>query len=97
MAQTHISNDMIRSSPGSRCGLAVGQMGLDRGLLTSDGLLARRWLLWLGTAVVSFCAWAGLTFLTMPDWSKAHLSSQVAAIIAYPIACAAGCLFLLAV
>ena len=51
-------------------GLAVGQVGLDRGLLTSDGLLARRWLMWLGAAVVSFGAWAGLTSLTMPDWAR---------------------------
>lgn len=97
MVQTHISNDMIWSSPGSRCGLVVGQMGLDRGLLTNDCLLARRWLLWLGTAVISFGAWAGQTFLTMPDRTKAHLSSQIAATIAFPIVCAAGCLFLLAV
>jgi hypothetical protein len=78
-------------------GLAVGQVGLDRGLLTSDGLLARRWLMWLGAAVVSFGAWAGLTSLTMPDWANAHLTAQIAATVAYPVACATGCLFLLAV
>ena len=72
-------------------------MGLDRGLLTSDGLLARRWLMWLGAAVVSFGAWAGLTSLTMPDWANAHLAVQIAATVAYPLACATGCLFLLAV
>ena len=78
-------------------GLAVGQVGLDRGLLTSDGLLARRWLMWLGAAVVSFGVWAGLTSLTMPDWASAHLTAQIAATVAYPFACATGCLFLLAV
>lgn len=78
-------------------GLSVGQMGLNRGLLICDGLLARRWLFWLGAAVVSFCAWAGLTSLTMPDWTKAPLAAQIAATVAYPVACAAGCLFLLAI
>jgi len=78
-------------------GLAVGQVGLDRGLLTRDGPLARHWLMWFGSAVVSFGAWAGLTSLTMPDWAKAHFIAQVAATIAYPVACASGCLFLLAV
>ena len=78
-------------------GLAVGQVGLDRGLLTSDGLLARRWLMWLGAAIVSFGVWAGLTSLTMPDWASAHLTAQIAATVAYPFACATGCLFLLAV
>jgi glucans biosynthesis protein C len=78
-------------------GLAVGQVGLNRGLLTSDGPLARHWLMWFGSAVVSFGAWAGLTSLTMPDWAKASLAAQVAAAIAYPVACASGCLFLLAI
>ena len=78
-------------------GLAVGQVGLNRGLLTSDGLLARHWLMWLGSAVVSFGAWAGLTSLTMPDWAKAHLAAQIAATVSYPVACAAGCLFMLAI
>jgi hypothetical protein len=78
-------------------GLAVGQVGLNRGLLTSDGLLARRWLMWLGAAVVSFGVWAGLTSLTMPDWASAHLTAQIAATVAYAFACATGCLFLLAV
>lgn len=78
-------------------GLAVGQMGLNRGLFAQDGPLARRWLIWFSAAVVSFGFWAGLTFLTMPDWGSAHFTSQIAATAAYPVACASGCLFLLAI
>lgn len=78
-------------------GLAVGQVGLNCGLLTRDSLLAQNWLMWLGLAVVSFGAWAGLTYLTLPDWAKAHLTAQIAATVAYPVACATGCLFLLAI
>ena len=33
----------------------------------------------------------------MPDWNKAHLTAQFAATVAYPVACAAGWLFLLAI
>jgi len=78
-------------------GMAVGQVGLDRGLLTRHGPLARHWWMWLGAAVVSFGAWAGLTSLTMPDWAAAPLAAQIAGTVAYPVACASGCLFLLAV
>ena len=78
-------------------GLAVGQVGLNRGLLIGDGQLARHWLMWFGAAVVSFGAWAGLTSLTMPDWTNANLAAQIAAVVAYPVASAAGCLFLLAI
>ncbi len=78
-------------------GLAVGQVGFNGGLLARDGPFARHWLMWFATAVVSFGAWAGLTSLTMPDWTKAHLAAQIAATAAYPVACASGCLFLLAI
>ena len=78
-------------------GLAVGQVGLNCGLLNRDSLLAQNWLMWLGLAVVSFGAWAGVTYLTLPDWATAHLTAQIAATVAYPVACAAGCLFLLAI
>jgi glucan biosynthesis protein C len=77
-------------------GLAVGQMGLNRGLLAVDGLLARHWLSWLVAALASFIAWAGLTSLTMPNWAEASLAAQIGAAVAYPFASAAGCLFLLA-
>ena len=35
-------------------GMALGACGLDRGLLASDGRLARRWGLWLGASLVAF-------------------------------------------
>ena len=78
-------------------GFALGARGLERGLLTSDGALARRWPVFLAAAVVSFLAWAGLTSLTMPNWGKAAFAAQLAAALAFPIASAAGALFLLAV
>jgi hypothetical protein len=53
-------------------GAGVGAYGVDRGLLATDGKLARRWALWVGTALVSFGAAAvvGLAAMT------AHLGSR---------------------
>jgi glucans biosynthesis protein C len=77
-------------------GVAIGRHGLDRGLLACDGPLARSWMWWLAAAIVAFFLWAGLTALTMPDWSVATFPAQVAASIAFSVACAMGCLVLLA-
>jgi len=78
-------------------GVAVGAYGLDRGLLACDGALARRWLVWLAAAVAGFVLWAAPTSLTMADWSNAPLVLKLAAGLGFVVACAAGCLFLLAV
>jgi peptidoglycan/LPS O-acetylase OafA/YrhL len=37
-------------------GVGMGAWGVNRGFLSSDGKLARRWPLWVGAAVVSFLA-----------------------------------------
>ena len=78
-------------------GVAVGTYGLDRGLLTSDGVLARRWAAWLGTAFVGFLLWAAPTSVTMSDWSNAPLIAKLAAGMGFVVACAAGCLCSLAI
>jgi peptidoglycan/LPS O-acetylase OafA/YrhL len=38
-------------------GLAIGVNGLERGLLQSDGMLARRWARWLVAAAAAFLLW----------------------------------------
>jgi glucans biosynthesis protein C len=78
-------------------GLAVGSYGLDRGLFACDGALARRWLAWLAAAVAGFVLWAAPTSITVADWSDAPLVLKLATGFGYVVACAAGCLFLLAV
>jgi peptidoglycan/LPS O-acetylase OafA/YrhL len=78
-------------------GLAVGSYGLDHGLFACDGALARRWLVWLAAAVAGFVLWAAPTSMTMADWSNAPLVLKLAAGFGYVVACASGCLFLLAV
>jgi len=78
-------------------GLAVGAHGLDRGLLACDGVLARRWATWLAAAVAGFVLWAMPTSATLTGWDIAPLVTRFAASLGFVVACAAGCLFLLAV
>ena len=78
-------------------GLAVGTYGLERGLLTGDGVLAQRWMAWLATSFVGFLLWAAPTAVTMSDWGNAPLIAKFAACIGFVVACAAGCLCSLAI
>ena len=76
-------------------GVGVGAGGLNRGLLAVDGVLARRWALWLAAALASLMLWMGLTSLTLSG--GASLTTRIAAYFSYVLACAAGCFFLIAV
>lgn len=78
-------------------GFALGSRGLDRGLLAVDGALARQWGWWTALAVAAFFAWAGLTSLTMPDWAAAPVAARFGSALAYPPACIAGGLAMVAV
>lgn len=78
-------------------GLAVGSYGLDRGLLASDGVLARRWATWLAAAFFGFLLWAAPTSMTLADWSNAPLVLKLAAGLGFVVACASGCLCSLAI
>jgi surface polysaccharide O-acyltransferase-like enzyme len=78
-------------------GVALGAYGIERGLLACDGMLARRWAMWLTAALAGFGLWAVPTSMAMKQGSDASLVLQVAAGLGYVVACAAGCLALLAV
>jgi surface polysaccharide O-acyltransferase-like enzyme len=78
-------------------GFALGGHGLDRGLLQSDGALARRWPVLLALAVATAAAWGYFTSLTLPDWNSSPFAFRLAAALAFPPACAAGVLSLLAI
>ena len=72
-------------------GLGVGAYGIERGLLAPDGMLARRWAVWLGGALVAFLLWMGMTGLTMIYTRSAPLALQVVADGCFAVACASGC------
>ena len=76
-------------------GCAIGAHGFDRGLLASDGALARQWGRWLILSVAGFVLWALPTSL-MVDGQTAPFLVQLAAGLGFVIACASGCLVLLA-
>jgi surface polysaccharide O-acyltransferase-like enzyme len=76
-------------------GVGIGAGGINRGLLAVDGMLARRWALWLAAALVSLMLWMGLTSLTLNG--GVSMATAIAADFSYVLACAAGCFFLIAV
>ena len=76
-------------------GYAVGAHGLDRGLLASDGALARNWGAWLGASIAGFVLWA-LPTSQMIDGQTAPLPVQIASGLGFVVACGSGCFVLLA-
>jgi Acyltransferase family len=78
-------------------GVGIGAYGLERGLLGSDGMLARRWAAWSAAAIAGFLLWIGATALTMTAWGKNLPALQSAANLGFVLSCATGCFFFAAV
>jgi glucans biosynthesis protein C len=76
-------------------GVGLGIGGIDRALIAVNGPLPQCWARWLAAALASLALWMGLTALTLDG--GASLGIRIAADLAYVLACAAGCFFLLAV
>jgi glucan biosynthesis protein C len=76
-------------------GVGIGTAGIERGVVSVDGILARHWARWLAAALVSLFLWMGLTGLTMNG--PAPIVVEVAAGLSFVLASAAGCFFLIAV
>lgn len=75
-------------------GVGIGTGGIDCGLTAVDGALARRWAAWLAAALASLFLWMGVTSLTLDG--RAPIAIQIASDLSFVLACAAGCLFLIA-
>jgi hypothetical protein len=73
-------------------GVGVGAYGLDRGLLRFDGMLARRWALWLGGALAAFMLWMAATALTMDEQHTALPQLEILADLAFALSSATACL-----
>ncbi len=76
-------------------GMGIGAYGLDRGLFAVDGVLVRRWPVWLAAALVTMLAWLGLTALTMGN-VPAPVGVQLIADLSFVPACGASCLLAIA-
>ncbi|MPZ38085.1 MAG: acyltransferase family protein [Rhizobiales bacterium] len=78
-------------------GAAVGAYGLERGLLATDGALARRWPIAVAAAVTGLALWMTPTALIMGSGGAAPLWLELAADVGFVVCCASGCLALMAV
>jgi hypothetical protein len=76
-------------------GVGIGTAGIERGVVSVDGILARHWARWLAAALASLFLWMGLTGLTLNG--AAPLAVEIAADLSFVLACATGCFFLIAV
>ncbi len=76
-------------------GVGLGAGGIGRPFFAPDGVLARRWPLWLGFAAASFLLWMGLTWLTMTG--SPPLILRALAYAGFPLACFGSCFAVLAV
>jgi peptidoglycan/LPS O-acetylase OafA/YrhL len=76
-------------------GVAVGTRGLDRGLLSPQGKLARRWPLWLATSLIFFVLATAVTIAAMASWGKSPMLAS-AMDAGFVLSCAASCFAFLA-
>lgn len=67
-------------------GIAVGAYGLERGLLAPDGKLARRWLLWLLTALITFAVSVGVILAAISQ--AGSKGWEIAGGLAFVLSCA---------
>ncbi len=77
-------------------GLGVGAHGLERGLLAPEGILARRWSVWLVCALAFLLLWMGLAGLTLTYATSTPLMLQIAADASFALAGAGGFFFVMA-
>ncbi len=75
-------------------GAVIGACGIERGLLSPDGPLARRWSWWLAAAAGSFVLWLAVMSQIVTDPAP-PVVWQTAAALSFVLACFASCLFTL--
>jgi surface polysaccharide O-acyltransferase-like enzyme len=69
-------------------GVGIGAYGIDRGLLASDGKLARRWFAWVPGALLTFMLAIVVIVIAMSTHSAARLW-RVAGDFSFVVSCAA--------
>jgi surface polysaccharide O-acyltransferase-like enzyme len=75
-------------------GLGVGIQGIDNGVVAADGPLPRHWARWFAAALIALALWMALTDLTLNG--DASVAVKAASDLAYVLACAVSCFFLVA-
>jgi glucan biosynthesis protein C len=74
-------------------GVGIGIHGLERGLLSVDGMLARHWRAWFAAFLAAFVVWSVPIGLMMPDKDNGPLGLQIISDFGFVLACASGCFF----
>jgi glucans biosynthesis protein C len=69
-------------------GIGVGAFGIERGLLGSAGMLAKRWPLWVAGAFGAFLLWIIPTALSVNGWDTAVPGLQIIADLGLVLSCA---------
>ena len=69
-------------------GIILGAIGIEKGLLATEGRLAKRWPFWLGAAIISFVAYLILVMRAMSDTNLSTIGRLIA-IFSFLICCAA--------
>jgi len=77
-------------------GLGIGIYGIENGLLASEGLLARRWYMWLLAAFAAFLLWITPTALIFELRDAAPFGLQIIADLGFVLSCASSSFFLVA-
>jgi glucans biosynthesis protein C len=74
-------------------GVGIGAHGLERGLLSVSGPLARRWAAWLAAFLAAFVVWSVPIALMLPDRDNGPIGLQILSDFGYVLACACGSFF----
>jgi glucans biosynthesis protein C len=77
-------------------GLGIGAGGFARGLFEADGILARKWFLWLAAAPAAFLMWIIPTALIVSRQGGGVLGLQIVADIGFAVSSATSCFALIA-
>jgi hypothetical protein len=78
-------------------GLGVGAHGIERGLLASEGMLARHWSLWVAGACGGFLVWVIPTALIVGRQAGSLPGLELLADLGFVLACVSACFALAAV
>ncbi len=78
-------------------GVGIGAHGLERGLLSVDGFVARHWKAGLAAFLAAFVVWSVPIGLMMKDGDNGPILLQLVSDFGFVLACASGCFFVAAV
>jgi glucans biosynthesis protein C len=74
-------------------GVGIGAHGLERGLLSVDGMVARHWKAGLAAFLAAFVVWSVPIGLMMKDGDNGPILLQLVSDFGFVLSCASGCFF----